>query len=130
MRPALVFALLAACVPAPTGSGAAIAAIASDVRVDRNDALSALAAVAALTDVGGDLTVLFNQTFPQVDADAWADAITVHGARKVAGNLGDVPRDPCPWTDDLTCDEPDTGIGVCADDTDEQDCYGGEDGEA
>lgn len=34
-----------------------------------------------------------------------------------------LPRDPCPFTDDGTCDEPDgEGTRICADGTDESDC--------
>ena len=101
-RPAFVLTLFVACIPGPAGSdattdstgtagGSSDSGVPTDddgVTIQDNDSLDALTAMAALTEVEGDLMILFNQELPQVDADAWADMITVGGMRKVAGNQG------------------------------------------
>ncbi|MCY1056521.1 hypothetical protein [Nannocystis sp. SCPEA4] len=109
----------AALVDMPELSG--LAEVKGDVYIGDNASLPGLGDLAALKTIGGRLAVVVNPALPQADAIAWADAITVAGDRKIAGNKDSgPPLDPCPWNGDGECDQP----YVCADDTDDDCCQG------
>lgn len=84
---------------------------------------------AATLNVPGcpDRRWVVNPELPETDAETWAAPINVGGDRKIAGNKQDPapPASPCPWVEDGECDEDANGLGICAPNTDEQDCIFG-----
>lgn len=101
-----------------------LAKVEGDLEIRANDALTTLADLAAVTEVGGRLVVVVNPELLESEAEAWGALIVVGEDRKIAGNKGDLdpPADPCPWEGDLECDDTWNGIGICAGGSDWWDC--------
>lgn len=100
--------------------------IKGDLYIGDNAWLPTLTDLAALKTVGGRLEIVVNPALPQADAVAWAAPIVVGKDRKIAGNKDPDPlADPCPWFQDGECDEPMGGLGICAEDSDGDDCCPG-----
>ena len=106
---------------------AGLTQIDGNLEIRRNDALISITDLSAVTKVGGRLVVVVNPELPEADAETWAAPINVGGDRKIAGNKQDPapPASPCPWVEDGECDEDANGLGICAPNTDEQDCIFG-----
>ncbi len=68
------------------------------------------------------VSILSNAKLPQAQA-VWVAGMLRGSWFKVAGNLGWLAADPCPWTEDSVCDELDTSTTrICAGGTDVVDC--------
>lgn len=96
----------------------ALVEVEGDVTIRDNSGLTGLTGAPALKKIGGRLKIAGNESLPQADAEQWAEAIEVVGARKIGDNKdsGEKPE-PCPWYEDGECDE-----DVCAPESDGEDC--------
>lgn len=67
----------------------------------------------------GPIEIYNNPSLPMEQAEQLAEAAEHVGTPKIGRNLGDEtpPRDPCPWSNDIWCDEAE-GSNLCAKDTD------------
>ncbi len=101
----------------------AVAEITGLAEISGNAAITAVAGMAALKTVGGRLKVMLNPALPQPDAVQWGAGVAAALGRKIAGNKdAGPPLDPCPWQNDVECDDVMYGLGICVDGSDPADC--------
>lgn len=92
------------------------------LRVLRNDSLSDISALEPMTvHPPTEAIIADNPRLPQSQAAAFAEMLgTVEG--KAAGNLGWEPPPVCPWQDGICDEDPEYGVVLCPEGSDQVDC--------